>query len=124
MRCSFTQRLSWSELYELVDLFERPVNPQVRFNIAPSRRAGITMDPNNWCNVSRDAIAATWSISMCPWRRFPPLSRRLWHWTVRSCWISSPRTVLDMRRLTCPLCPHCRWLSDTVEPTQGTDYGT
>ena len=37
----FTQRLSWAELHELMDLIGAPLNLQPRYNVAPGQDVAI-----------------------------------------------------------------------------------
>ena len=59
----FTQRLSWAELHELMDLIGAPLNLQPRYNVAPSQNVAVVRATANGRRLSlmRWGLIPSWA---------------------------------------------------------------
>ena len=68
----FTQRLSWAELHELMDLIGPPRNLRPRYNVAPSQDVAVVRAVDGGCSVSM----LRWGL-IPAWAKDPAIGYRL-----------------------------------------------
>ena len=74
----FTQRLSWAELHELMDLIGAPRNLQPRYNVAPGQEVAIVRaaDPGPQSGIGRRLSMLRWGL-VPAWAKDRSISNRL-----------------------------------------------
>ena len=74
----FTQRLSWAELHELMDLIGAPLNLQPRYNVAPGQDVAIVRvaDPAPHSGGGRPLSMQRWGL-VPAWAKDPAIGSRL-----------------------------------------------
>ena len=76
----FTQRMSWRELHELMDLVGTPLNLRPRYNAAPSQDVAVIRsgDPGSRSGASGGRTLAMLRWGLIPaWAKDPAIGHRL-----------------------------------------------